>query len=80
MSKASKVTRGDDKPKKVKKIMTTGDLTKVVSTQVLTPIVSKGITTEAIKTTTRPIQKGIFISSSTEGGSSSSSKPKVLEA
>lgn len=31
---------------------------------------------EAIKTTTRPILKGIVIDTSTEGGSSSASKPK----
>lgn len=72
----SKVTKGYDKTKKVEKIVTTSVSTKVVSTRIPTPIVSRVSTTKAVKTTTRPIVKGIVIGSTTEGGSSSSSKPK----
>lgn len=51
----------------------------MVSTQIPTPIVLKVYTTEAIKRTSRPLLKGIFIGSSTEGGSSISSKHKTSE-
>ncbi|CAI9270136.1 unnamed protein product [Lactuca saligna] len=54
-------------------------VTKVVSTQIPTQIVSKVYTTEAIKTTTRPFLNGIAIGLSIDGGSSSSSKPNPSE-
>lgn len=53
---------------------------KVFSTQIPTPLIPVVSIVMSMKTTTRPIQKGIVIRSTVGGGSSSTKKPKPSEA